>query len=131
MRRAWFAVLFFAMWGCAREPASRPRHSSGTSRHEYADRYAAWAAGIQGQLAAGRGWVFGDEGLRKYLAEHAPLHQDLLLDKLKSNMFVVEILDESNTLADRYGIPPAKGTIAMNDRQALWLRALRSGVGDR
>jgi hypothetical protein len=81
-----------------------------------------WEQGINDQLKKGHSGIYGDPVLIQAIGEQAHLHEDVLFQKLKTNMFVYELLDASNQLLTKYSITPFKGSSVQNQQQK-WLNA--------
>ncbi len=83
-----------------------------------------WEQGINDQLKRGHSGIYGDPVLIQAIGEQAHLHEDVLFQKLKVNMFVYELLDASSQLLTKYNMTPFKGG-SVQSQQQKWLNAYK------
>jgi hypothetical protein len=81
-----------------------------------------WEQDIKEQLKKGRSGIYGNPVLIEEIGRQAHLHEDVLFQKLKTNMFAYELLDASNELLTKYNMAPFKGS-SVQGQQQKWLDA--------
>jgi len=80
-----------------------------------------WRRTLSDQHESGMSWATGDEQMLTELATYVPSNIDFFTQKLIHDMFVVKIFDRSKL---KHQNPIT--TNALQDRQALWLKFLRT-----
>jgi hypothetical protein len=109
-------VLFAMSLGCSHSPP--PPHEN--ARLEII--FQRWEEGIEAELRDNKNWVAGPLVERKYLAGQVTIAPSFFLEKLKKNMFVVLILDESELRKGHED--QLDGTEGMQSRQQVWMSIL-------
>ncbi len=84
-----------------------------------------WEQDINDQLKKGRSGVYGNPVFIEEIGKQAHLHEDVLFQKLKTNMFVYELLDASNQLLTKYNMIPFKGGSVKVSNKSGWMHIRR------
>jgi hypothetical protein len=119
MKAMWSVPVVLMLCGCQ---ASEPVTGTRVDAH-FKVEFLKWEAEVTRQLEAGRSWIIFavDDKFTKYLVANAHKQESFLREKLKQNMFVSLILDESEVLNQKYNHPSKECRGSMQDRQAAWL----------
>ncbi len=81
-----------------------------------------WEQDINNQLKKGHSGIYGNPVLIEEIGKQSYLYEDPLFQKLKTNMFVYELLDASKELLTKYNMTPFKGG-SVQGQQQKWLDA--------
>ena len=108
-------LIFFLLiaFGCNRLEESR--------NENFSDLYQKWELSVQTKLDSGYSKIYGNKYLVTSLSAIAHLHENELMAKLKTNMFVYAILDSSDKLVKKYKISSFSGDVS--SQQQKWLKA--------
>ena len=119
MKRIALALSLFAL-PCF---ADNPQSSKGD--REFQLHFSEWEKEVAAQLESNRSWIIPVHARVKYLVEKAPKNLAFLAKELETNMFVYQILDASHDLKTEYGIFDQTGSVSVQERQRIWLAALK------
>ena len=90
---------------------------------DFKSKFSEWENEINIKIKKGYSKIYANPSLVKELSQHAHLNEKFLKAKLKTNMFVYQILDGSEILTKKYHIIPfSEGNV--QSQQEKWLKVL-------